>query len=122
MNLVINNKFERIYDLYEQIFDYFLLTYYDLNSEIENKYSVKEFKNKLETFADKHFLSAINDFNNEIQKLKNNFPSELVKLENISIEVQENFNLLVKYNLSNNEIISSLKSKIKDILIRIKFF
>ena len=61
-NLAINNKFERIYDLYEQIFDYFLLTYYDLNSEIENKYSVYEFKNKLETFADKHFLSAINDF------------------------------------------------------------
>ena len=120
MNLAINNKFERIYDLYEQIFDYFLLTYNDLNSEIENKYSVNEFKNKLETFADKHFLSAINDFNNEIQKLKNNFPSELVKLERISIEVQENFNQLVKYNLSNNEIISSLKSKIKDILIRIK--
>ena len=82
MNITINNKLERIYDLYEQIFDYFLLTYYDLNSEIENKYSVNEFKNKLETFSDKHFLSAINDF--------------------------------------NNEIISSLKSKIKDILIRIK--
>jgi len=120
MNLAINNKFERIYDLYEQIFDYFLLTYYDLNSEIESKYYVNEFKIKLETFADKHFLSAISDFNNEIQKLKNNFPSELVKLERISIEVQENFNQLVKYNFSNNEIISSLKSKIKDILIRIK--
>ena len=120
MNLAINSKLERIYDLYEQIFDYFLLTQYDLNSEIENKNPVKEFKNKLETFADKHFLSAINDFNNEIQKLKNNFPSELVKLERISIEVQENFNQLLKYNLSNNETISSLKSKIKDILIRIK--
>jgi len=120
MNLTFNNKFERIYDLYEQIFDYFLLTYYDLNSEIENKYSVNEFKNKLETFSDKHFLSAINDFNNEIQKLKNNFPSELVKLERISTEVQENFNQLVRYNLSNNEVISSLKSKIKEILNRIK--
>jgi len=120
MNITINNKLERIYDLYEQIFDYFLLTYYDLNSEIENKYSVNEFKNKLETFSDKHFLSAINDFNNEIQKLKNNFPSELVKLERISTEVQENFNQLVRYNLSNNEVISSLKSKIKEILNRIK--
>jgi len=120
MNITINNKLERIYDLYEQIFDYFLLTYYDLNSEIENKYSVNEFKNKLETFSDKHFLSAMNDFNNEIQKLKNNFPSELVKLERISTEVQENFNQLVRYNLSNNEVISSLKSKIKEILNRIK--
>ena len=120
MNLVLNNKFERIYNLYEQIFDYFYLTYYDLNSKIDHNPSINGFKNKLETFADKHFLSAIHDFDNEIQKLKNKLPVEFEKLARASIEVQENFNQLVRHNLSNNEEISSLKSKIKDILTRIK--
>ena len=54
-----------------------------------------------------------------IQKLKNSFPIELTKLEKISSEVRRSFNELVHYNFSNSEIINSLRSKVKDILIRI---
>ena len=119
MNIALNIKFEKINDLCDQIFDYLRLTYYDIESKINNDLNINSIKSKFETFADKHFKSAINEFDNEIQKLKNSFPIELTKLEKISSEVRRNFNELVDYNFSNSEIINSLRSKVKDILIRI---
>ena len=106
-------------ELTDQVFDYFNLAYYDLESRIDSKLNLNTIKSKFETFADKHFKSAINEFDNEIQKLKNSFPIELTKLEKISSEVRRSFNELVDYNFSNSEIINSLRSKVKDILIRI---
>ena len=119
MNITFNLKLEKLNDLTDQVFDYFNLAYYDLESRIDSKLNLNTIKSKFETFADKHFKSAINEFDNEIQKLKNSFPIELTKLEKISSEVRRNFNELVDYNFSNSEIINSLKSKVKDILIRI---
>ena len=42
----------KLYDLYEQIFDYFNLTVYDLESCIDTNLSIEKIKNKLETFSD----------------------------------------------------------------------
>ena len=120
MNLTIDLKFEKLNDLCDQVFDYFHLDYYDLESKINNELNINSIKFKFETFADKHFKSAINEFDNEIQKLKNHFPKELIKLEKISSEVRLNFNQLVDYKFSNNEIINSLKSNVKDILVKIR--
>ncbi len=120
MNIVLNIKFGKLNDLCDQVFDYFQLAYYDLESKIDHELNINSIKNKFETFADKHFKSAINDFDNEIQKLKNHFPKELIKLEKISNEVRLSFNQLIDYKFSNNEIINSLKSNVKDILVKIR--
>ena len=120
MNIALNIKFAKLNDLCDQVFDYFHLAYYDLESKLDNELNINSIKIKFETFADKHFKSAINEFDNEIQKLKNHFPKELIKLEKISGEVRLNFNQLVDYNFSNNEMINSLRSKVKDILIKIR--
>ena len=92
MNITFNLKLEKLNDLTDQVFDYFNLAYYDLESRIDSKLNLNTIKSKFETFADKHFKSAINEFDNEIQKLKNSFPIELTKLEKISSEVRRNFN------------------------------
>ena len=65
---VINSQ--KLYDLYEQIFDYFSLTVYDLESKIDTNLNISNIKNKLETFSDKHFKNALNDFNQEVKKNK----------------------------------------------------
>ena len=44
---VINSQ--KLYDLYEQIFDYFSLTVYDLESKIDTNLNISNIKNKLET-------------------------------------------------------------------------
>ena len=89
MNLALNMKFEKINDLCDQVFDYLHLTYYDSESKIDNELNINSIKNKFETFADKHFKSAIKEFENEIQYLKNKSPRELVNLEKISIEINQ---------------------------------
>jgi hypothetical protein len=50
-------------------------------SKIDTSFSINKIKNKLETFSDKHFKSALIEFTNEIQCLKNHFPKELHQLE-----------------------------------------
>ena len=81
---VINSQ--KLYDLYEQIFDYFSLTVYDLESKIDTNLNISNIKNKLETFSDKHFKNALNDFNQEVKKLKNHIPDDFLKIEQISQE------------------------------------
>ena len=120
MNIALNLKFKKLNDLCDQIFDYFHLVYYDLETKIDNELNINRFKNKLETFADKHFKSAINEFDHEIQKLKKNFPNELMKLEKLSNEVQQSFNQLIDFNFSDNEVINSLRFKVKNILVKIR--
>ena len=79
MNLTIDLKFEKLNDLCDQVFDYFHLAYYDLESKIDNELNINSIKSKFETFADKHFKSAIKDFENEIQYLKNKSPKRTNK-------------------------------------------
>ena len=113
MNISLNMKFEKINDLCDQVFDYLHLTYYDLESKIDNELNINSIKNKFETFADKHFKSAIKEFENEIQYLKNKSPRELVNLEKISIEINQYFDQLINFKFFDTEIIDKLKLKAK---------
>ena len=120
MNLVFDLKFKKLNDLCDQVFDYFHLTYYDLESKIDNELNINNIKSKFETFADKHFKSAIEDFKQEIQIFKYKSPIELIKLEKISDEIHRNFEQLIKNNLFDIEVISELKIKAKENLIKLK--
>ena len=119
MNLVFDLKFRKLNDLCDQVFDYFHLTYYDLESEINNELNINSIKSKLETFADKHFKSAIKDFENEIQYLKNRSPNELIKLEKISSEIHQYFNQLVNHKIFDSDLLIKLRKKAKESLNKI---
>ena len=119
MNIVLNLKFKKLNDLCDQIFDYFHLVYYDLETKIDNELNINKFKNKLETFADKHFKSAIRDFENEIQLLRNKSPKELIKLEKISSDLHHYYNQLINNKIFDSELLSKLKKKAKDSLSKI---
>ena len=49
MNLQKVIDSNKLYDLYNQIFDYFSLTIYDLESKLDTNLNIENFKNKLET-------------------------------------------------------------------------
>ena len=119
MNIALNIKFEKLNDLCDQIFDYFHLAYYDLESKIDNELNIDSIKSKFETFADKHFKSAIKEFENEIQYLKSKSPQELMNLEKISSEINQYFNQLINYKFFDVEIIEKLKLKAKENLNKI---
>lgn len=103
----------KLYDLYEQIFDYFNLTIYDLESCIDTNLSIEKIKNKLETFSDNHFKSALNEFNEEIRRIKNYLPDELSKIEKLSDDLKLNFNTFLDKNFIDFEKVASLKSNFK---------
>ena len=119
MNLTIDLKFEKLNDLCDQVFDYFHLAYYDLESKIDNELNINSIKSKFETFADKHFKSAIKDFENEIQYLKNRSPNELIKLEKISSEIHQYFNQLVNHKIFDSDLLLKLRKKAKESLSKI---
>ncbi len=119
MNITLNLKFKKLDDLCDQIFDYFNLVYYDLETKIDNELNINSFKNKFETFADKHFKSAIKDFENEIQHLKNKSPHELIKLEKISSELNQYYNQLINHKIFDSELLLKLRKKAKESLSRI---
>ena len=64
MNLAFDIKFKKLNDLCDQVFDYFHLAYYDLETKIDNELNIDSIKIKFEPFADKHFKSAFKDFEN----------------------------------------------------------
>ena len=120
MNLFIQNNYSKLNDLCDQIFDYFNLTIYDLENKLDGELSVENFKNKLDTFADKHFKSALFDFDNEIQNLKSNFPNELFQIENLLEEINKNFNDFLNKNILDLDIIAKLKERLRDNIDNIK--
>ena len=103
----------KLYDLYEQVFDYFNLTIYDLESCIDTNLSIEKIKNKLETFSDNHFKNALNEFNEEIRRIKNYLPDELSKIEKLSDDLKLNFNTFLDKNFIDFEKVASLKSNFK---------
>ena len=103
----------KLYDLYEQIFDYFNLTIYDLESCIDTNLSIEKIKNKLETFSDNHFKNALNEFNEEIRRIKKYLPDELSKIENLSDDLKFYFNTFLDKNFIDFEKVASLKSNFK---------
>ena len=119
MNIALNSKIKKLDDLCDQIFDYFHLIYYDLETKIDCELNISSFKKKFETFADRHFKSAIKDFENEIQYLKNKSPNELIQLEKISSELQHYYYQLVNHKIFDSELLLKLKEKTKESLSKI---
>ena len=119
MNITFNLKFEKLNDLTDQVFDYFNLAYYDLDSKIDSGLNFNTIKSKFETFADKHFKSAIKEFEYEIQYLKNKSPQELINLEKISSEINQYFYQLINHKFFDGETINKLKLKAKENLNKI---
>ena len=113
MNLQKIIDSDKLYDLYDQIFDYFNLTVYDLESKIDTNLNIKTIKNKLETFSDKHFKNALNDFNQEVKKLKNHIPDDFLKIEQISYEIKQSYNKFLEQNFFDYESLNILKNKLK---------
>ena len=113
MNVVniVNSK--KLYNLYDQIFDYFSLAIYDLESKIDTSFEYKNIKNKLETFADNHFKSALNDFNKEIRKLKDQIPEDFSKIEELSGEIRLYFNSFLEKKIFDDQKINDLKNNLK---------
>ena len=108
---IINSK--KLYNLYDQIFDYFNLAIYDLESKIDTSFDYKNIKHKLETFADKHFKSALNEFNREIFKLKDQIPDDFSKIEELSNEIRTYFNSFLEKKLFDHKKINDLKDNLK---------
>jgi len=108
---IINS--EKLYNLYDQIFDYFNLAIYDLESKIDTSFDYKNIKHKLETFADKHFKSALNEFNREIFKLKDQIPDDFSKIEELSNEIRTYFNSFLEKKLFDYKKINDLKDNLK---------
>ena len=120
MNLSITDNHKKLNDLCDQIFDYFNLTIYDLESKMDTTFSINNIKNKLETFSDKHFKSALIEFTNEVQNLKKQFPDQFYQLEMIIEEIKNNFNVMLNKNILDNTVIFQLQNKLKDNLRLIK--
>ena len=108
---IINSK--KLYNLYDQIFDYFNLAIYDLESKIDTSFDYKNIKHKLETFADKHFKSALNEFNREISLLKDQIPDDFSKIEELSNEIRIYFNSFLEKKLFDHKKINDLKDNLK---------
>ena len=120
MNLALSINISRLNDLYDQIFDYFHLTIYDLETNFDNSYSLKEFKSKFDTFSDKHFRSALRDFNKEISYLKSFFPNELFQIEKLTEEIKKNFNNYIDQKVFDQESIANLKLSLSEQLKKIQ--
>lgn len=120
MNLNLSINISRLNDLYDQIFDYFHLTIYDLETNFDNSYSLKEFKSKFDTFSDKHFRSALSDFNKEISYLKSFFPNELFQIEKLTEEIKKNFNNYIDQKVFDQESIANLKLSLSEQLKKIQ--
>ena len=120
VNITLSINISRLNDLYDQIFDYFHLTIYDLETNFDNSSSLKEFKSKFDTFADKHFQSALSDFNKEISRLKSFFPNELFKIEKLTEEIKRNFNNYIDQKVFDQQTIASLKLSLSEQLKKIQ--
>jgi hypothetical protein len=120
VNITLSINISRLNDLYDQIFDYFHLTIYDLETNFDNSSSLKEFKSKFDTFADKHFQSALSDFNKEISRLKSFFPNELFKIEKLTEEIKRNFNNYIDQKVFDQQTIANLKFSLSEQLKKIQ--
>ena len=119
MNIIRIINSTKLYDLYDQIFDYFNLAIYDLESKLDTNFDYKKIKIKLETFADNHFKSALNEFNSEMLKLKDQIPDDFVKIEKLSNELKTYFNAFLEKKIFDDHKIEDLKNSLKKCLDKI---
>ena len=120
VNITLGINISRLYDLYDQIFDYFHLTIYDLETNFDNSSSLKELKSKFNTCADKHYRSALSDFNKEISHLKSFFPNELFKIEKLTEEIKRNFNNYIDQKVFDQQTIANLKLSLNEQLKKLQ--
>ena len=119
MNIVRIINSTKLYDLYDQIFDYINLVIYDLESKLDTNFDYKKIKSKLETFADNHFKSALNEFNSEMLKLKDQIPDDFVKIDKLSNELKTYFNAFLEKKIFDDHKIEDLKNSLKKSLDKI---
>ena len=119
MNIVKIINSSKLYDLYDQMFDYFNLAIYDLESKLDTNFDYKKIKIKLETFADNHFKSALNEFNSEMLKLKDQIPDDFVKIQKLSNELKTYFNAFLEKKIFDDHKIEDLKNSLKKCLDKI---
>ena len=119
MNIVRMIDNTKLYDLYDQIFDYINLVIYDLESKLDTNFDYKMIKNTLDTFADNHFKSALDEFNSELLKVKNQIPEDFVKIEKLSNELKTYFNTFLEKKLFDDRKINDLKNSLKKCLDKI---
>lgn len=117
--MVINKEFDvlKIKDLSNQIFDYLNLTFYDLESQLNTK--IDQTKNQLETFADKHFRTSIEDLLFEVDKIKLIFPETANQIKEIANELKIKYEEIINSNYLDFSSIDKLKNNLNKYIDKI---
>ena len=109
MNALSKTKIQKLYDLNNQIFDYIKLTIYDLESKFDLSLSIENLKTGLETFSDRHFKNSLDDFNKEINKIKNEFPEIFNKFADLTNDLKQKYLNITKGDFLEFEKINEIK-------------
>lgn len=109
MNALSKTKIQKLYDLNNQIFDYIKLTIYDLESKFDLSLSIENLKTGLETFSDRHFKNSLDDFNKEINKIKNEFPDIFNKFADLTNDLKQKYLNITKGDFLEFDKINEIK-------------
>ena len=109
MNALSKTKIQKLYDLNNQIFDYIKLTIYDLESKFDLSLSIGNLKTGLETFSDRHFKNSLDDFNKEINKIKNEFPEIFNKFADLTNDLKQKYLNITKGDFLEFDKINEIK-------------
>ena len=109
MNALSKTKIQKLYDLNNQIFDYIKLTIYDLESKFDLSLSIENLKTGLETFSDSHFKNSLDDFNKEINKIKNEFPDIFNKFADLTNDLKQKYLNITKGDFLEFDKINEIK-------------
>ena len=120
MNALSKTKIQKLYDLNNQIFDYLKLTIYDLESKFDLSLSIENLKINLETFSDKHFKNSLDEFNEEIHKIKNEFPDIFNKFTDLTNDLKLKYFNITKGNFLEFDKINEIKTDFINYIDKIK--
>ena len=109
MNALSKSNIQKLYDLNNQIFDYIKLTIYDLESKFDLNSSIENLKTSLETFSDKHFKNSLDDFDKEINKIKDEFPDIFKKFEDLINDLKLKYLKITKGDFLEFDRINEIK-------------
>lgn len=104
----------KIKELSNQIFDYFSLTFYDLESQLDSKLDLT--KKNFETFADRHFISSIDELLIEADKIKKKFPDTFIQIKKTTNELRSKFDEIINRKLFDLSSIEKLKNNLNNYL------
>jgi len=109
VNALSKSNIQKLYDLNNQIFDYIKLTIYDLESKFDLNSSIENLKTSLETFSDKHFKNSLDDFDKEINKIKDEFPDIFKKFEDLINDLKLKYLKITKGDFLEFDRINEIK-------------